>query len=122
MKKSNTVILLFLIAVLFTVFGSAAAQDANAPAFMVSSVVPDEKVVLSTKNFPAETDYTISMADPADQDYPLFQYLASGEAKLEKLYEAFPSFPIEEVREVYKSLHRDYESDVEMITIKTNCS
>ena len=68
MKKSNTVILLFLIAVLFTVFGSAAAQDANAPAFMVSSVVPDEKVVLSTKNFPAETDYTISMADPADPD------------------------------------------------------
>lgn len=27
-----------------------------------------------------------AMADPADQDYPLFQYLASAEAKLDKLY------------------------------------
>ena len=28
-----------------------------------------------------------AMADPADQDYPIFQYLASGEAKLDKLFE-----------------------------------
>ncbi len=28
-----------------------------------------------------------AMADPADQDYPLFQYLSSAEAKLDKLYE-----------------------------------
>ena len=28
-----------------------------------------------------------AMADPADQDYPLFQYLASAEAKLDKLHE-----------------------------------
>ena len=28
-----------------------------------------------------------AMADPADQDYPLFQYLSSNEAKLDKLYE-----------------------------------
>ena len=28
-----------------------------------------------------------TMADPADQDYPLFQYLSSAEAKLDKLYE-----------------------------------
>ncbi len=28
-----------------------------------------------------------NMADPADQDYPLFQYLASSEAKMEKLFE-----------------------------------
>ena len=28
-----------------------------------------------------------AMADPADQDYPLFQYLAGSEAKLEKLFE-----------------------------------
>ena len=28
-----------------------------------------------------------AMADPADQDYPLFQHLASAEAKLDKLYE-----------------------------------
>ena len=28
-----------------------------------------------------------AMVDPADQDYPLFQYLASNEAKLEKLFE-----------------------------------
>lgn len=27
------------------------------------------------------------IANPEDQDYPLFQYLASDEAKLEKLYE-----------------------------------
>ena len=28
-----------------------------------------------------------AIANPEDQDYPLFQYLASDEAKLEKLYE-----------------------------------
>ena len=28
-----------------------------------------------------------AMADPADQDYPLFQYLASTDARLEKLFE-----------------------------------
>jgi len=28
-----------------------------------------------------------NMVDPADQDYPLFQYLATTEAKLNKLYE-----------------------------------
>ena len=28
-----------------------------------------------------------AMADPSDQDYPLFQYLASAEAKLDKLFE-----------------------------------
>jgi len=28
-----------------------------------------------------------AMADPADRDYPLFQYLAGTEAKLEKLFE-----------------------------------
>ena len=28
-----------------------------------------------------------AMSDPADQDYPLFQYLAGNEAKLDKLYE-----------------------------------
>lgn len=28
-----------------------------------------------------------AMADPEDQDYPIFQYLASGEAKLDKLFE-----------------------------------
>jgi arsenate reductase-like glutaredoxin family protein len=28
-----------------------------------------------------------AMADPEDQDYPLFQYLASNDAKLEKLFE-----------------------------------
>ena len=28
-----------------------------------------------------------NMADPSDQDYPLYQYLASTEAKLDKLYE-----------------------------------
>ena len=28
-----------------------------------------------------------AMADPADRDYPLFQYLAGSEARLEKLFE-----------------------------------
>ncbi len=28
-----------------------------------------------------------AMADPSDQDYPLFRYLAGAEAKLDKLYE-----------------------------------
>ena len=28
-----------------------------------------------------------AMADPADQDYPLFQYLSGVDAKLDKLYE-----------------------------------
>ena len=28
-----------------------------------------------------------AMVDPEDQDYPIFQYLASNDAKLEKLYE-----------------------------------
>ena len=28
-----------------------------------------------------------NMADPQDQDYPLFQYLASNDAKLEKLFD-----------------------------------
>ena len=28
-----------------------------------------------------------AMADPADRDYPLFQYLASADEKLEKLFE-----------------------------------
>ena len=28
-----------------------------------------------------------ALADPADQDYPIFQYLSSNEAKLDKLYE-----------------------------------
>ena len=28
-----------------------------------------------------------AMADPADQDYPIFQYLASSEARLDKLFE-----------------------------------
>ncbi len=28
-----------------------------------------------------------ALADPKDQDYPLFQYLASDEARLEKLFE-----------------------------------
>ena len=28
-----------------------------------------------------------NMVDPSDQDYPLYQYLASTEAKLDKLYE-----------------------------------
>ena len=68
MKKSNSMILLFLIAVLLTLFGSAAAQDAKTPAIMVKNVVPDKEVVLSARNFPADMVYTVSMSGPADPD------------------------------------------------------
>ena len=69
MNKTKLMVLLSLFVILMTVFGSVYAQDSSLPAFKISSAVTDEKVVLTTKNFPADTAYTVSMADPADPDH-----------------------------------------------------
>ena len=62
MKKSKMLLMLSMFVILMTVFGSVFAQDSDQPAFKVSSVVTDTEMVLSTKNFPADTDFVISMA------------------------------------------------------------
>ena len=62
MKKSKLLLMLSMFVILMTVFGSVFAQDSDQPAFKVSSVVTDTEMVLSTKNFPADTDFVISMA------------------------------------------------------------
>ena len=62
MKKSKLLLMLSMFVILMTVFGSVFAQDSEQPAFKVSSVVTDTEMVLSTKNFPADTDFIISMA------------------------------------------------------------
>lgn len=67
MSKMKLFAVLSLFVILMTVFGSVYAQD-NAPAFKVSSVVTDEKVVLTTKDFPADMAYTVAMGNPADPD------------------------------------------------------
>ena len=69
MNKTKLLMLLSLFAILMTVFGSVYAQDSSLPAFKINSAVTDEKVVLTTKNFPADTAYTVSMADPADPEH-----------------------------------------------------
>ena len=51
MNKTKLFVMLSLFVVLMTVFGNVLAQDSSLPAFKVSSVVTDEKVVLTTKNF-----------------------------------------------------------------------
>ena len=68
MNKTKVLVLLSLFAVLMTVFGNVMAQDSTLPAFKVSSSVTDEKVVLTTKNFPADTAYTVSMGNPDDPE------------------------------------------------------
>lgn len=68
MNKTKVLVLLSLFAVLMTVFGNVMAQDSTLPAFKVSSSVTDEKVVLTTKNFPADTNYTVSMGNPDDPE------------------------------------------------------
>ena len=69
MNKTKILVMLSLFAILMTVFGSVYVQDNNLPAFKISSAVTDEKVILTTRNFPADTAYTVSMADPADPDH-----------------------------------------------------
>ena len=55
MNKTKLLVMLSLFAILMTVFGNVMAQDSNLPAFKVTSSVTDEKVVLTTKNVPADT-------------------------------------------------------------------
>ena len=62
MKNIKFFLILSVLAVLMSVFGSILAQENDLPAFKVSDVVPDETVVLITKNFPADTAYVVSMA------------------------------------------------------------
>ena len=62
MKKFNIILIIGLFAILMSVFGNVMAQDAPRPAIKVSSVDTDEKVVLITKDFPAETSYIVYMA------------------------------------------------------------
>ncbi len=64
MNGRKWILILSLFVVLMMAFGSISAQDSSLPAFKVSNVIQDEKVVLTTKNFPANTDYVISMAIP----------------------------------------------------------
>ena len=68
MNKTKMVVILSVFAILMTVFGSVFAQDNSLPAFRVSSVATDEKVVLTTKNFPADTAYLVSMGSPENPD------------------------------------------------------
>ena len=62
MKNIRVIFVLSLLAVLMSVFGGVMAQENDLPAFKVSDVVSDEKIVLTTKNFPADTAYIVSMA------------------------------------------------------------
>ena len=62
MKNTKILLMLSMFVILMTVFGNAFAQDANLPAFRISNVIPDQEMVLSTRNFPADTDFVISMA------------------------------------------------------------
>ena len=66
MKRTNLLLLLSLFVILMTVFGSAMAQEPGTPAFKISEVVTDDYVVLVTKDFPAETAYTVGMGTPDD--------------------------------------------------------
>ena len=66
MKRTKLFLLLSLFAILMTVFGSAMAQEPGTPAFKISEVVTDDYVVLVTKDFPAETAYTVGMGTPDD--------------------------------------------------------
>ena len=68
MKNAKLILILSLFVILMTVFGNVCAQDPNLPAFKVSQAVTDEKVVLTTKNFPADMNYTVSMASQDDPE------------------------------------------------------
>lgn len=68
MKRTKLFLLLSLFVILMTVFVGVSAQDASTPAFKVSEVSTDQEVVLVTRNFPAETSYTVGMASPAEPE------------------------------------------------------
>lgn len=62
MNKNKLFLLLSLFVILMTVFGNAFAQETATPEINVSSVEPDVKIVIRTRNFPADTSYIVSMA------------------------------------------------------------
>jgi len=54
--------MLSLFVILMSVCGSVFAQDNSNPGIKIKEVITDEKIVLITKNFPADTTYTVSLA------------------------------------------------------------
>ena len=70
MKKYKTILIISLFVILMSVFGNVMAQDAARPAIKVSSVETDTKVILITKDFPANTSYIVYMASSeAPEDF-----------------------------------------------------
>ncbi len=57
-----------------------------------------------------------------DQDKRAVEGLARCGISLEGLYNAFPQFPMKEVRKIYEELHGRSGTDVDMVSIKVNCS
>ena len=57
-----------------------------------------------------------------DQDKRAVEGLARCGISLEGLCDAFPKFPTDEVREIYREIHRDFIPRVDMVTMKVNCS
>ena len=55
-----------------------------------------------------------------DQDKRAVEGLARCGISLEGLCDAFPKFPTDEVREIYREIHRDFIPRVDMV--KVNCS
>ncbi len=53
-----------------------------------------------------------------DQDKRAVEGLARSGISLEGLYEAFPKFPMQEVRAIYEQIHKGYETDVDTVTLK----
>ena len=68
MKNIKISIILSLFVILMAVFGNVCAQDSAEPGIIISGVVPDQMVMIVTKNFPADTDYTISMSSSDSPD------------------------------------------------------
>ena len=62
MKHTKLLLMLSLFVILMSVCGSVFAQDNSNPGIKVKEVITDEKIVLITKNFPADTTYTVSLA------------------------------------------------------------
>ena len=57
-----------------------------------------------------------------DQDKRAVEGLARCGISLEGLCDAFARFPKDEVREIYRKIHRDFIPRVDMVTMKVNCS
>ncbi len=57
-----------------------------------------------------------------DQNKRAVEGLARCGISLEGLYEAFPRFPMDEIKEIYERLHGGDKPDMDMVTMKVNCS